>query len=483
MKLTCRSASNVAVVLALASSGADTTAVFGPAGCVSLSRSTVGTCVIDTNCEGQDLSKVEFGFSCKVPHSGRFVPHSFGRGGFDASETFDTDIKCKQCLPLMPHKLNNSPANKAALATVQLTKRGGSARARARVQAKVELPAVQMAIARADPNGVTSYGPNSCVSTHMSQEGRCIMQTKCQEDDIKSYQFGLICEDSHGAKVRHLFGQDSFGANETFDTLLRCTKCLALDEKLGTNPTANRTTPAVEGNGSSNVSGLVEEVAALTEEVLELKTIMTNVTGDVSKLNTAVFTTPAPETSTEPGSLSLVLQRAVGGSQTRMVQKLPHLHHNLRRHAGQNSLAALEEQEQDNVAQSSHDRASSKLHSGHLRTMPRRQMMESDTENAAAASDGSTVYDVDDNQDGEADNSAPLEQVEGDDESQQATAQHESSDEQVAPGDTHHAAGGSAEDSAEVVDVSQPERAEADNANAIDNSPQVSTNDDGSESD
>eukprot|EP00929_Paragymnodinium_shiwhaense_P101799 TRINITY_DN6498_c0_g1_i2.p1 TRINITY_DN6498_c0_g1~~TRINITY_DN6498_c0_g1_i2.p1 ORF type:complete len:597 (+),score=174.37 TRINITY_DN6498_c0_g1_i2:96-1886(+) len=82
----------------------DAATAFGPSGCVSLSLSAAGSCVIDTNCDDHDLSEVDFSFYCVQPASegGNAVPHSFGVGGFDSSETFDTEIKCDRCLAHAP---------------------------------------------------------------------------------------------------------------------------------------------------------------------------------------------------------------------------------------------------------------------------------------------------------------------------------------------------------------------------------------------
>lgn len=77
---------------ALALGSSDLT--FGPKKCVTISRSSQGSCVLTTNCEGADTSKTEFAFDCIGKH---VVRHSFGVGGFDADEEFDTDVKCDRC--------------------------------------------------------------------------------------------------------------------------------------------------------------------------------------------------------------------------------------------------------------------------------------------------------------------------------------------------------------------------------------------------
>jgi len=77
---------------ALALGSSDLT--FGPKKCVTVSRSSQGSCVLTTNCAGVDTSKTEFAFDCIGKH---VVRHSFGVGGFDADEEFDSDVKCDRC--------------------------------------------------------------------------------------------------------------------------------------------------------------------------------------------------------------------------------------------------------------------------------------------------------------------------------------------------------------------------------------------------
>merc|ERR1719316_1088657 len=80
-----------------ACSAADQKVTFGPDGCVSLDRSTGGTCVLATDCEGKDTSAVEFSFLC-ADATGVEVKHTFGTGGFLDKETYDTEVECARCL-------------------------------------------------------------------------------------------------------------------------------------------------------------------------------------------------------------------------------------------------------------------------------------------------------------------------------------------------------------------------------------------------
>lgn len=69
---------------------------WGPKHCVSVSRkSDTGTCVLQTDCGNMNLDDVEFAFTCQRP--GILQKHSFGKGGFDSQETFDTSVECDVC--------------------------------------------------------------------------------------------------------------------------------------------------------------------------------------------------------------------------------------------------------------------------------------------------------------------------------------------------------------------------------------------------
>mmetsp|Transcript_53454 Transcript_53454/g.153368 ORF Transcript_53454/g.153368 Transcript_53454/m.153368 type:complete len:607 (-) Transcript_53454:45-1865(-) len=82
--------------------------LFGPDYCVSLSQSSSGSCVIATNCEGHDLSQFEFVFDCDVANNGGVVRHSFGKGGFDVNEEYDTEVVCDRCA-VPPYLLPTPP--------------------------------------------------------------------------------------------------------------------------------------------------------------------------------------------------------------------------------------------------------------------------------------------------------------------------------------------------------------------------------------
>jgi len=77
---------------------------FGPSGCVSVTRSSEGSCVMTLDCQGLEISQTEFAFDCVGKTT---VRHSFGVGGFEADEEFDTALKCDQC---------NAPSSVEAIA-------------------------------------------------------------------------------------------------------------------------------------------------------------------------------------------------------------------------------------------------------------------------------------------------------------------------------------------------------------------------------
>jgi len=72
---------------------------YGPDGCVSVHKSKDDHCIMSTDCKNKDLADYEFGLVC-VDKVGSPVKHMFGKGSFDDKETFDTLIRCEECLGL-----------------------------------------------------------------------------------------------------------------------------------------------------------------------------------------------------------------------------------------------------------------------------------------------------------------------------------------------------------------------------------------------
>merc|ERR1719371_85299 len=76
---------------------------YGPDNCVSVYRSDEGHCIMRTDCQKETIVNYEFGLVCVNKQGfGQSSPvkHLFGKNSFDPEETFDTLIKCDQCLGL-----------------------------------------------------------------------------------------------------------------------------------------------------------------------------------------------------------------------------------------------------------------------------------------------------------------------------------------------------------------------------------------------
>lgn len=129
---------------------------FGPSNCVSVTRSSEGTCVITTDCEHLDTSKTEFAFDCVGTN---IVRHSFGFGGFDSQEEFDTELKCDECNIPSPVdaaaptvKVATAPKNTSAKSDEHpvkipaIIKQGSNAqKPKARAEARSQVKAMKLA--------------------------------------------------------------------------------------------------------------------------------------------------------------------------------------------------------------------------------------------------------------------------------------------------------------------------------------------------
>jgi hypothetical protein len=214
---------------------------FGPGECVSLSRSTAGTCVLHTHCGGQDVSKFDFSFDCISPAKGRET-HSLGVGTFDEEEEYDTDLKCEECLPpkssLLQRRHHSKKARRHRASTSPHKKPSGG----------MSLAVISVAKRRTDPHQIVWYGPENCVGTYRDdQTGKCVMMTNCQNDtQLDVYEFGLICADQDNALTRHLFGMGTFGHQETFKTDVSCSECQQLDEYMDSDKAIKKLSDTVK---------------------------------------------------------------------------------------------------------------------------------------------------------------------------------------------------------------------------------------------
>lgn len=269
-----------AIFAAAAISGVSAVSVrtFGPKHCVSVYRSeSTGTCVMKTACdEGTNLDSVEFAFTCQLPKM--LQKHSFGKGGFDANEEFDTNVKCDSCGLPAEVGLSLKKAAEAEKKPIKLVKAEETKKEEVKEEAKEEVKAEEKKEEKSDakfvekvtvPASAVSYGPKDCVKTWLvsdegkdgnkpelskkevgktsdnnekqlkadaagdGEKGTCQVATTCNKvsvEDFNNYSIGLICVSKDGTPVRHLFGKKSFDPLEHFNTLIRCTSCLGLDE-------------------------------------------------------------------------------------------------------------------------------------------------------------------------------------------------------------------------------------------------------------
>eukprot|EP00933_Yihiella_yeosuensis_P056084 TRINITY_DN5507_c0_g1_i1.p1 TRINITY_DN5507_c0_g1~~TRINITY_DN5507_c0_g1_i1.p1 ORF type:complete len:751 (-),score=269.19 TRINITY_DN5507_c0_g1_i1:146-2398(-) len=134
-------------------------------------------------------------------------------------------------------------------------------------------------------NGDENYGPGGCVSTRRSKAGTCVIETNCgsQEAALSKMDVGVICVDQAGAPVRHNFGAGAFATVESFDTLIACHKCLGTDD----------IPEEVAMNG---------RVLALSSQVKQLDTVLTEIASDVKLLNEVVSKKSEVEVSPVPSA-------------------------------------------------------------------------------------------------------------------------------------------------------------------------------------
>eukprot|EP00929_Paragymnodinium_shiwhaense_P070537 TRINITY_DN35717_c0_g1_i1.p1 TRINITY_DN35717_c0_g1~~TRINITY_DN35717_c0_g1_i1.p1 ORF type:complete len:539 (+),score=152.68 TRINITY_DN35717_c0_g1_i1:73-1689(+) len=376
----------------VSSSSSDDVA-FGPDGCVTLSRSDSGACVFDTDCTGKDLSDFEFAFDCEDPEGqpGDLVRHSFGLGGFDERETFESDVKCGKCaLPSPPPKglppvdsakpstdsqqppadsSGESPTHlRAATSTTTRPARPPVAHLRAAVSEAGQVAGVVAVVATGGVETLESksghvkavqqhhktgrrvhvsrYGPDNCVSTYPDKDGHCVMETNCKQESILNFDFSFFCEENDGSETQHVFGQGSFDAVEKFNTLLVCKRCLGSSAQ--DPPPKN--IPAWESGPQ-----LQQEVGLLTNTIRSLRSRMAELMTKVQQVTQTQaaapqqpppappVTPPAPPVATQPAAAPVGMQPGppqglqpmapAAAPPALLSQKVIFVHETLRRHS------------------------------------------------------------------------------------------------------------------------------------------------------
>merc|ERR1740121_3417642 len=92
---------------------------------------------------------------------------------------------------------------------------------------------------------------------------------------ITAYDFGFQCANQDGEVSKHTFGQNSFAAQETYDSEVACDKCLALEDQ--------PITPA-------------EDVPKLAKEIDSLKTAMQDLAKKVQSISSKVGSSATKKT-------------------------------------------------------------------------------------------------------------------------------------------------------------------------------------------
>lgn len=242
---------------------------FGPDNCVSLSRSSVGTCVLKTECHiATNISGVEFAFVCSNPNEAMpHALHSFGRGGFEASELFDTGVKCKSCLSVETAYRTGGPLLRNALAALPQGRLAARTMPGAHLPGALTEPGIvpktAVDIDTIEPEEVTHFGPKACISTFLAPTGTCLIRTRCKNVDLSGFNIGVTCLDTSGGYTRYLFGKEVFQPLETFDTQLQCYKCLGV----GAESSMFAAHSALPKQLMEDVGSLKSDVENLAEQV------------------------------------------------------------------------------------------------------------------------------------------------------------------------------------------------------------------------
>lgn len=227
-------------LLQVSSSRLDEEDRFGPGRCVSLARNPAGSCVIRTKCDGKNISGTAFVFVCinegtSQPHA----LHDFGIGSFAPEETHDTEVKCQKCTSVDSAFRTGGPMVKNALAALPLSRLPSLSVSDhgSTLHSEPGYSATELASFKSQESAV--YGPvgsdgNHCIEAFKSPGGTCLIRTKCAGADLSKFNVGITCVDKSGGYTRYLFGKDTFKAEETFDTLVSCERCLGVGKEAST---------------------------------------------------------------------------------------------------------------------------------------------------------------------------------------------------------------------------------------------------------
>jgi len=111
-----------------------------------------------------------------------------------------------------------------------------------------------------------TFGPGLCITTWKNAStGTCMLKTDCKmASGYETYDIGFMCE-QNSATEEHRYGQGSFNVKETFNTAVKCDKCLPLEDH------AMNTLPSVE-KVSTQIDAMKDNLAAVTKSVEDLKT-------------------------------------------------------------------------------------------------------------------------------------------------------------------------------------------------------------------
>jgi len=184
----------------------------GPEDCVSLFKNKQAHCEFRTQCDGVDTATFEFDFICVSADNSK-KKHTFGEGGFDSDEDYDTGVACHSCLAPDDESASAPPTESQE---VQRT--------------LVNFAKSKKTTGGIPPKGAAFFGPDGCIATYRSDVGTCIVQTRCTAGGIADYSFGVNCAVKDDV-TRHIFGPNSFDPEETFDTQIKCDHCLAIDDE------------------------------------------------------------------------------------------------------------------------------------------------------------------------------------------------------------------------------------------------------------